>query len=116
VKNRGFRARLGFALSGIVAAAARERSFRSQIALGSLGLLAILALRPPLVWVGLFVVAASLVLALELVNSALEALIDRLHPDVHPEIRAAKDMAAGAVLVASAGAALVGIMLVWAAV
>ena len=43
----------------------------------------------------------GLVLVTELVNSALETLIDHIHPDQHPEIGAAKDIAAGAVLVSS---------------
>jgi undecaprenol kinase len=53
----------------------------------------------------------SLVLALELINSALEALIDHLHPDVAPAIKIAKDAAAGAVLLASIAAALVGVLM-----
>jgi undecaprenol kinase len=52
------------------------------------------------------------VLALELVNAALEYVIDRLHPEIHPEIRFAKDAAAGAVLIASMGSALVGELMV----
>jgi len=39
-------------------------------------------------------------------------LIDRLHPEIHEEIRCAKDAAAGAVLLASLGAALVGALMV----
>ena len=48
-------------------------------------------------------------LAAELVNAALEALIDRLHPDYDSEIGAAKDMSSAAVLVINlaAGAAFV---------
>ena len=37
----------------------------------------------------------------ELANTALETLADHLHPDHHPEIGVAKDVAAGAVLVAT---------------
>ena len=46
----------------------------------------------------------ALVLALELLNSALEAVIDLLHPGLHPEVKAAKDMVAGAVLAISLAA------------
>jgi undecaprenol kinase len=55
--------------------------------------------------------AISLVLALEVINSALEAILDHLHPDEADAVRRAKDMAAGAVLVASAGAAVVGVLM-----
>ena len=53
-----------------------------------------------------------LVLSLELANSALEALIDRVHPEIAPEIKIAKDAAAGAVLVASLGALVIAAMMV----
>ena len=56
--------------------------------------------------------SAALVLGLELVNTALEHLADHLHPETHAEIRIAKDCAAAAVLVASAAAAVVGLLTV----
>lgn len=49
----------------------------------------------------------ALVLALELVNSALEAFVDLLHPAIHSEIKAIKDMLAGAVLMISCAALVV---------
>ncbi len=45
-------------------------------------------------------------------NTALEHLADRLHPELHPSIRAAKDCAAAAVLIASIAAVLIGVMTV----
>lgn len=50
----------------------------------------------------------GLVISMELVNSALEMLLDRLHPERHPMIGKAKDMAAAAVLVAAVCSLLVG--------
>jgi diacylglycerol kinase len=41
-------------------------------------------------------------------NAALETLVDHLHPDIHPQIRVVKDMAAGAVLLVVIGAVVVG--------
>jgi diacylglycerol kinase (ATP) len=41
------------------------------------------------------------VLAAELLNTALEAALDHLSPEIHPAIKRAKDSAAGAVLVLS---------------
>ena len=48
--------------------------------------------------------------AAELLNTALEHLADRLHPEQHPTIQAAKDCAAAAVLVASLAAVLIGLL------
>jgi diacylglycerol kinase len=45
-------------------------------------------------------------------NTAIEALADHLHPEIHPSIRIVKDCAAGAVLVASLGALGVGVAFV----
>ena len=65
-------------------------------------------LRPAPLWWALIALVSGLVLAFELMNAALEKLIDRLHPERHPEIGAAKDMAAGAVLVLACAALIVG--------
>lgn len=55
----------------------------------------------------------GLVMMAELMNAALETLADRLHPERHPEIGAAKDMAAGAVLAASVAAVLVAVAFIF---
>ena len=57
----------------------------------------------------------SLVIAAELINTALEQLADHLHPEQHPRIKIVKDCAAAAVLILSAGALWVALMMVLAA-
>jgi undecaprenol kinase len=52
------------------------------------------------------------VLAMELVNTAVEHLADHLHPDQHPRIKIVKDCAAAAVLVTSLGALCVAVAFV----
>ena len=54
--------------------------------------------------VGLVIVASAAVLAMEAMNSALEYAVDRIGTERHPLAGAAKDSAAGAVLLAAAGA------------
>jgi diacylglycerol kinase (ATP) len=49
----------------------------------------------------------GLVLATELINTAIETLADHLHPQRHEAIRVTKDVAAAAVLVSSTVALLV---------
>ena len=112
MKGRPFRARMGFALAGIRAGWAREASFRSQARLAAAALLALLVLRPAPIWWALVALCCAIVLALELVNSAMEAVIDLLHPGIHPSIKAAKDLLAGAVLVASVAALAVAVGMV----
>ncbi|HEX8240970.1 MAG TPA: diacylglycerol kinase [Allosphingosinicella sp.] len=115
MKNRRFAVRLGFAVAGIRLVFAREKSFRSQCSLGAVAALVTLALRPDPLWWALIALSIALVLTLELANSAFEYLLDHLHPDLAREIGAAKDAAAGAVLVASLAAAAVGGLMLLAA-
>ncbi len=101
MKNRSFIERLGFALAGIRIVWRRERSFRTQSLFGLVAIAALILLRPGWIWAAIIGLCIALVLALEMVNAALEYLIDRVHPDIAEEIKFAKDAAAGAVLIAS---------------
>lgn len=103
--------RFCFALNGVVHAARCERSFQTQLLAVVFVCLAILWLRPPLFWVALLVAMVSLVLSLELVNTALEATVDGLHPAQAEFVRRAKDCAAGAVLLLSIGSLLVFVLM-----
>jgi diacylglycerol kinase len=58
----------------------------------------------------LVVLAITSVFAAEAFNTALEHLTDLVSPDYHPLAGKAKDVAAGAVLFAAMGAAVVGVL------
>jgi diacylglycerol kinase (ATP) len=68
----------------------------------------------------LVALAVSLVWSLELVNTAVEAVVNLVSPDYHPLAGRAKDVAAGAVLVGALAALAVGLLVfgprVWALV
>ena len=110
-KNQSLAVRLRFAFTGLWEGVRAEHSLRYQlVALG--GVVALLAIyRPEAFWWALVALAASAVLTAELLNTALERLVDHLHPQVHEQIRLVKDCAAAAVLIASCGALAVGIAL-----
>lgn len=113
MKGHGFYRRLHYALNGLRAAARHEVSFRTELLFAVLALLATLGLQPPLIWMALVAVMIALVLAAELFNTALEHLLDGLHPGSAPFVKLAKDCAAAAVLVLSVAAvAVFGLMLV----
>jgi undecaprenol kinase len=111
VKNSAFHTRLGHARAGIRLVWRREKTFRTHARFATATLALAAALRVSPVWWALIVLCIALVVALEALNSALENLIDRLHPEIHDEIKCAKDAAAGAVLLASMGAAVVGALM-----
>jgi len=58
----------------------------------------------------LLVVCIAIVLSAELFNSAIEHLARAITDEQHPEIRDALDIASGAVLIVSVGAAVVGMV------
>lgn len=114
-KNRPFRQRLGFAFAGICATWLSEASFRVQTFF-ALVVVAVLAwLRPAPHWWAIILTVTGLVLAAELFNTALERVIDHLHPEHHPMMKVAKDCAAGAVLITALTAAVVFIAFLAAA-
>lgn len=56
------------------------------------------------------VLAITGVLVAEALNTSLEFLADAVHPEIHPLVKQSKDTAAGAVLIASMGAAVIGLL------
>ena len=111
MKNKTVFQKLGFAVEGIGQTWRSESSFRIQVILGVMALVALVVLRPGWLWCAVISILIGLVLAAEMMNSALEALVDRLHPEIHPEIKKVKDMASGAVLVLGLVSILVGAMM-----
>lgn len=71
-------------------------------------LLLALLLRVSPVEFTLLAISILFVLFAELVNTAVEAVVDLVSPGFHPLAKVAKDTAAGAVLVAAIGAAITG--------
>lgn len=109
MKGQGFLRRFGYALNGIITAFRREESMRTHgLAVVGVGIFLAATGAPP-VWWAVIGVAVGLVLVAELANTAVETLADRLHPEHHPEIGVAKDVAAGAVLIATLVAIGVGV-------
>jgi diacylglycerol kinase len=93
---------------GVVEAWRRGPNFRLQVAAAYLVAVAAWRLRLPPAELGLLALAAAAVLAAEAANTAVEVLVDLVTRDPHPLARLAKDLAAGAVLLAAAGAVAVG--------
>ncbi|MFC5597617.1 diacylglycerol kinase family protein [Deinococcus cellulosilyticus] len=94
-----------FAYEGIMHCIRTQRNFRIELALAAVALGLSIWLKT-----GLAIIVACIVsvLVLEMINTAIEATIDLITEEYHPLARIAKDVAAGAVLVASLGAALIG--------
>ena len=96
------------AIEGVLWAAKTQRHMRYHFTAAISVLLVALFFQVSIVELILLSLAATLVLFAELVNTALEVLVDLVSPEYHPLARRAKDVAAGAVLVTSCGAILIG--------
>ena len=59
----------------------------------------------------IIIIAISIVLSFELINSALEYLSDFVSPDYNNKIKIIKDVSAGAVLIAAIGAFIIGLVI-----
>jgi diacylglycerol kinase (ATP) len=94
-----------FAWTGIVYTWRTQRNFRAETYAGILAvsLALLLGVNPASV-----LLCCALVLSLEMVNTAFEAIVDLASPTYHPLAKIAKDVAAGSVLIASLIAVLVG--------
>jgi diacylglycerol kinase len=97
-------------LAGIRYAWANEDNIRRHSVVAGATVFVFLLLQPAWIWWGLIVVCIGFVLAAELLNSALESLIDHMHPEKHPVVGQVKDMLAGMVLVLSLTALVVGVL------
>lgn len=96
-----------YAFSGLKSAWASEANFRIEASIALLVLLLALWLQVELVPL---LLCFALVLSLELINSALESLVDLASPSFHPLAKRVKDIAAAAVLLAAIITVVVGVL------
>ena len=96
-----------FALAGWRFAFQNEASFRAET-FAAIGAITVTVwLHPPAIWSALVMIMVTLVLAAELFNTALENLLDGLHPEQAKFVLVAKDCSAAAVLLLSMASVVV---------
>lgn len=99
------------ALRGVRVVYGAEQSFRVQVYAAALVLvLAGMAGVKTYEWIVLILLIGS-VLTLELINSVFERLVDVFKPRLHPIVKDVKDIMAAAVLLVSAAAVVVGVII-----
>lgn len=101
---------LRWAWEGICAAVRTERNMRVHVAVASAVLVPFLFVPFPEAAFWRVVTAVALVMSFELANTAIERAVDLATPRRHPLAKAAKDAAAGAVLVMAGYAVLCGLL------
>ena len=98
-----------YAYNGIRAAIREERNFRFHLCAALYAFVAAYWAQLPAVETALIALCVAAVLALELVNSAIERAVDKPDTTHWWSAGAAKDMAAGAVLVMAIGTVVVAV-------
>lgn len=103
----------GNSLAGLASAYRTEAAFRQEVWLA-------IIMIPGAFWVGqtaierlVLVGSVLLVMIVELLNSAVEAVVDRISLERHPLSKHAKDVGSGAVLLALINALAIWITLLW---
>lgn len=114
--KRGFKRlvnALGYSAAGFRAAFTKEDAFRQECILGLVLTIALPFLEADIALKLLAFVSIMFVLVTELLNSGIEAAIDRVGLEIHPLSKYAKDASSCAVLFALATAAVCWAVLLW---
>ena len=102
---------MGFAFEGLCYAFRSQRSLRIEsIIAGFIVVIGIALDISRLEWV-IVIVSIFFVLGLELVNTAIEAVVDLVSPEYHPVAKVAKDIASAAVLTSAVGGLIAGLVI-----
>ena len=101
----------GFAFEGIFAVVKKERNMQIHCCMMVLVILAGLFFQISAVEWCICLVLFGLIMSLELVNTAVESVVDLVTEERRPLAKLAKDAAAGAVLIASIMAAVAGLII-----
>jgi diacylglycerol kinase (ATP) len=88
-----------FSLNGLRFAISNETAFRQETCIAVVLLVALGFLPLSLIWKGLLFFATTSVLIVELLNSAIESVVDIASPEYHDLAKRAKDLGSAAVLV-----------------
>lgn len=101
---------LFYTLAGVQAAARHEDAFRQELWLAAALIPAAVLLPVSLIAKALLIGSILFVLIVELLNSAVEATVDRISLELHPLAKRAKDYGSAAVFLSLANLALVWLL------
>ncbi|QDV31724.1 Undecaprenol kinase [Planctopirus ephydatiae] len=108
LRQPAFLQALGHAWRGLVDVTTTQKNMQRHLAIAAVPLLLGLWLSCSLTEWCLLLLTMGLVLCCEVINTAIECTVDLASPEIHPLAGRSKDLAAGAVLLASIIAVLIG--------
>ena len=104
---------LGYSRDGIAAAWHNEAAFREEVLLASIAIPLAIFLGKTGVDRAILISSIILILIVEILNSGLEAVVDKASPEKHELAKRAKDMGSAAVLFSLINAAIVWACILW---
>ena len=100
-----------YAYQGMFSALKTERNLKIHVTIMILVIIAGIVLKiSKIEWI-ICIILFGLVIGGEMLNSAIETVVDIAMPDINPKAKFAKDAAAGAVLVFAIASAIIGFMI-----
>lgn len=108
-----FHKSLKAARNGIVETLIHERNFKIMLAMTLIIVVAMFYFPTLRIEKAILATVIFAVLTLEMVNIVIERILDFVHPGHHEEVRIIKDLIAAIVLIASFGAAIIGVIIFW---
>jgi len=107
--------RVNLAIEGVIYAVKTQRHMRYHLFAALAALILGLVLNISRIEFILLSMAIVLVLATEMLNTAIETIVDMISEEYHPLAKNSKDVAAGVVLVASIGSLILGYLILYPA-
>lgn len=109
--KRTFKGSVKNCLDGISYVTKNEKNFKREIALGIIALILSYILKIDKIEFIIILTMICLVLTAEIINTAIERIVDLVTKEYHELARIAKDVSAGSVLVTSTFALIIGIII-----
>ena len=102
---------MGHAIDGISYTTTHEKNFKIEIIFACLVTIASFILKVSILEWAILILVIGMVLVLEMINTAIERCVDLVTKDYRELAKAAKDVAAGAVLIMSMFSVIIGIII-----
>ena len=101
----------GYAIRGIGSAFKTEQNLLIELIGLIINIILIWYLKLNSIETCIIILVCTVIISLEMVNTSIEYTVDMAMPNMHPLAKNSKDTASGAVLVASLGAIVIGIII-----
>jgi diacylglycerol kinase len=101
-----------YAFEGLGFAIRTQRNIRIHLLIGFIIFISAIVLKCSLIEIGLLLITISLVISLEMINTAIEEIINMISPHSQPKAKIVKDIGAATVLISAISAVVLGLLII----